>query len=137
MHMNIRKQMYWLYALSLAGFLFSGYLSGTKLLTKSCAFGESCPLFLGYPACYFGFVLFLILFLNSFALISKNKNTINVSIVTSIIGILFAGRFVIQEIAQYVNSGFTWSTLGFPTCAYGLVFFVLIFLFARSIKSKK
>jgi hypothetical protein len=135
--MNIKTNTYLLYALSLAGFLFSGYLSGIKLFTNTCAFGETCPSFLGYPACYFGFALFLILFVNSCALVFKRTLTINISIVTSAIGILFAGRFVIQEIVKYVNSGFEWSALGFPTCTYGLIFFILIFFVSRSIKMNK
>jgi hypothetical protein len=122
-----RSYSYLLYALSFAGFLFSGYLSGTKFFTKACAFGETCPQFLGYPACYFGFGLFTILFVTSFfVLIKKSAPALQVVLVTSTVGILFAGNFVIQEVAKYIRSGFEWSALGFPTCAYGLIFFILI-----------
>ena len=38
--------------LASGGTAFSGYLSAVRLLTGSCAFNESCPFFLGYPACW-------------------------------------------------------------------------------------
>lgn len=122
-----QRYMYLLYALSFAGFLFSGYLSGTKFFTMNCAFGESCPLFIGYPACYFGFALFTIILVSVFVYVLRKKaGALVVTLVTSILGILFAGKFVLEEIAGYIDSGFQWSTLGFPTCAYGLIFFILI-----------
>ncbi len=60
--------------LALAGTLFAGYLSFMKLLTSTCAFNESCPYFLGYPACWYGFGMFLImLVLSIIGLYKKNK----------------------------------------------------------------
>lgn len=133
-----RSHSYLLYALSLAGFLFSGYLSGTKFFTNTCAFGETCPQFLGYPACYFGFGLFTILFISSFlVLLKKSAPALQVVLITSAVGILFAGKFVIQEVAKYIKSGFEWSTLGFPTCTYGLVFFILICFVGFKIKQNQ
>ena len=132
----VNRYTYLLYALSLSGFLFSGYLSGIKFFTNSCEFGETCPSFLGYPACYFGFVLFSILFINSCFLVFKKTLTINVSMITSVVGVLFAGRFVLLEIIHYANSGFVWSALGFPTCTYGFIFFVLIFCVTRLMQYK-
>jgi hypothetical protein len=51
-----------LFFLALAGLLFSGYLSTVKFFSDTCAFNESCPLFLGYPACFYGFAMYLIMF---------------------------------------------------------------------------
>ena len=51
-----------MFSLGLAGILFSGYLSAIKFFSATCAFNEPCPYFLGYPACYFGFGMFLIIF---------------------------------------------------------------------------
>ena len=58
--------------LTLAGVLFSGYLSGVKFISDTCAFNEGCPYFLGYPACYYGFLMFSIMFIAT--LVAKFKN---------------------------------------------------------------
>lgn len=48
--MTNNTSKYAIYSLTLAGTLFSGFLSGVKLFTDNCALGETCPLFMGYPA---------------------------------------------------------------------------------------
>ena len=55
------KIIYWL---SLLGILFSGYLSYSELVNKVCALG-SCPIVAGIPACVYGFVMFVIIFVLS------------------------------------------------------------------------
>ena len=45
-------------------------------------------------------------------------------------GTLFAGYFVVQEFIRDLASGFAIGPLGLPTCAYGLVFFLIIFAFS-------
>lgn len=123
---------YTIYTLALLGTLFSGFLSGVKFFTNTCALGETCPLFFGKPACYFGFGLFLILFILSNILVFRKTGQEKVTstlIVVSILGILFAGRFVVKEIVQWSETGFEWSALGLPTCAYGLIFYMLVLVF--------
>jgi uncharacterized membrane protein len=58
------KQTYlWIiFYLSLAGMLFSGYLSYTELLQKFCALG-TCTSVSGIPACVYGFIMYLIVFI--------------------------------------------------------------------------
>lgn len=127
--MNTVMYIYTLFGLSLLGTLFSGYLSGVKLFTNTCAFGEGCPLFLGYPACYFGFLLFFILLVTIvFGVFQKitYKTTTKIMTTVSLIGIMFAGRYVFLEISSVFSKGFYASMLGLPTCAYGLAFFILI-----------
>src|ERR1019366_10609833 len=51
-----------LFILASAGLLFSGYLSAVNLFSHTCAFNESCPFFLGYPACFYGFAMYLVMF---------------------------------------------------------------------------
>lgn len=117
--------------LALAGTLFAGYLSLKKLLTSVCAFNEACPYFLGYPACWFGFGLFLIILTMSLVgLKKKNKRETlrRFIILFSLLGILFAGQFVIQEIKQYLAIGSSSYALILPTCAYGLIFYIIIFV---------
>ena len=50
--------------LSLAGILFSGYLSYSEVLGGTCAAG-GCSSLLGLPTCIYGFVLYLLIFLVS------------------------------------------------------------------------
>lgn len=133
------KKIVSLFVLSILGFWFSGYLSGIKFFSETCAFGESCPYFLGFPACYFGFVMFVLLTAFSFALvfnkiriISGVKNIIGVSV----LGILFAGYFTLKEIPLLFQKGFSAYVLGLPTCALGLIFYILIFIIGVSVKRK-
>jgi hypothetical protein len=51
----------------------------------------------------------------------------SVSRTASLAGILFAGYFVAQELLRFRAGGFQSGTLVLPTCAYGLVFFTVIF----------
>ncbi len=116
--------------LTLAGVLFSGYLSGVKLFSGTCAFNEGCPYFLGYPACLYGFVMFLVMFIASIMGLKQLvqfERARNVLRYVSLLGILFAGRFVVQEIVQWVEYGNPHYRLLFPTCVYGLIFYIIIF----------
>ncbi len=127
--------------LTLAGVLFSGYLAGTKLLSGTCAFNESCPVFLGYPACYYGFVMFATMFVATVYALAK-KVTANwpmkLNIVVSLLGILFAGNFVVREVASWFVMGFqSYGLLGLSTCAYGLVFYIIVFVLSLYALLKK
>ncbi len=131
--------------LSLAGTLFSGYLSSTKLFSGSCAFNEPCPYFLGYPACYFGFAMFFSMFIVSLVanIIKTAKKWPGIAgTVISGLGVLFAGYFTIIEIINYFTlPASARYTLILPTCSYGLVFFIIIFIlslknsFGRNLKN--
>jgi hypothetical protein len=112
--------------LALGGTLFSGYLSAVRLLTGSCAFNESCPFFLGYPACWYGFAMFAsILGAGLISYYGKLKTESAAKIIGgfSFLGTLFAGRFVWIEISSWLagNPGYP---LIMPTCVYGLVFYM-------------
>jgi len=48
--------------ISIAGILFSGYLSYGELFKKSCYLG-GCSTVGGVPACVYGFVMYLIVFI--------------------------------------------------------------------------
>jgi ribose/xylose/arabinose/galactoside ABC-type transport system permease subunit len=60
---------------------------------------------------------------------TAQEKTLMTLIVVSILGILFSGRFVISEFVQWFKTGFEWSALGLPTCAYGLIFYMLVLVF--------
>ena len=130
-----------MFSLGLAGLLFSGYLSAVKLLTSTCAFNEPCPYFLGYPACWYGFTMFLIIF-SSATLILLNKISIKTSskiiAFISFLGILFAGSFTIPELTKLIIGTKSIYSLGLPTCTYGLVFYIIIFIISiRYLKTSK
>lgn len=117
--------------LSIAGFLFASYMSGIKFFTQTCAFSEPCPLFLGYPACYFGLAMFALLVLLSamlfFSKLEEKKALLSV-LTISLAGILFAGYFSIKELPLLFSEGFGVYALGLPTCTLGLIFYILIFI---------
>jgi len=118
-----------LLALSMSGLLFSGYLSAVKLFTSTCALNEPCPYFLGYPSCWYGFAMFLTLFILSLVAFSKTillKSVVQIQTLVSGLGILFAGYFTVPEIERLLSGG-SFYTLGLPTCAYGLIFYTIIF----------
>lgn len=47
--------------ISIAGLLFSGYLSYGELIKSQCVFG-GCSFMLGLPVCVYGFVMYLAVF---------------------------------------------------------------------------
>lgn len=124
--------------LSAAGTVFAGYLSGVKIFSKTCAFGESCPYFLGYPSCYYGFVMYLAMFVIALYAVMKTvkERWIAQSIATiSFLGILFSGYFVWLELSLFLSGEPATYALLLPTCAYGLIFYIAIFwLSVRELK---
>ena len=118
------------FALSLGGVLFATYMTLHKAILKVCPFNEECPYFLGYPACYFGLAMFLIMFLAVCANIwvgfdlSLTRNTL---LVVSVMGIIFAGSYVVDDMREWLVNGRKYG-LVLPTCAYGLIFYGLILI---------
>ena len=124
---------------SIAGVLFSGYMSGVKFFSATCAFGETCPLFWGMPVCYFGFAMFSLLFIFSILLALGKWNVEYLAKVlfgVSLAGIIFAGYFSIGEIPLLWQSGFGAYFFGLPTCVMGCIFFVIIFIASVIFKKK-
>jgi hypothetical protein len=119
-----------LLGLTIAGLLFSGYLSGVKLFDGTCAFNESCPFFLGYPTCYYGFAMYLVMFVSLILLrmgkMSEVKSLQRV-LGVSILGIFFAGYYSVSELSKLMGGSITEYFLGLPTCAYGLIVYIAIF----------
>ncbi len=112
--------------ISLIGVLFSGYLSFGTLLAGTCPLNGECPFFLGYPACNYGLVMFLIILIASLMPFKPKQDKdklIKVILVVSFIGILFAGYFSTIEILNPRNYA-----LILPTCVYGLIMYLLVFI---------
>lgn len=139
--MTATKFFGWSVALSLGGTLFAGYLSGVKLFTAGCAFDEPCPYFLGYPACYYGFAMFLALLVLS--LLGRagslgGRDAARAILLVALLGTLFAGRFVAEEVAGWIAAGgVSLYGFGLPTCVYGLVFYVALLALSASFLKKK
>lgn len=125
---------------SLGGVLFSGYISYVKFFSKICAFGETCPLFLGAPACYFGFGLFLTIFILSIVLITGKgsfKILSRLLYLVSLIGSLFSGYFALEEIPLLRSNGFSAYVFSLPTCILGFLFFFTLFCLSLFFRKQK
>jgi hypothetical protein len=110
--------------LTASGVLFAGYLSAHRALLGVCAFDESCPFFLGHPACYTGFSLFLTLFVVSSVGLARRTEAVWPMVATlcvSSFGVVFAASMTARELGAHVHY-----KMGLPTCAYGLVFFAAV-----------
>jgi len=126
----MNKINYIILIFSIGGLLFAGYLSSYKFFNKVCALGETCPNFLGQPACYFGFIMYFALTAISAALVTKlikEKLALNLILAVSFLGILFAGYFTLFELPVLFRDGIGAYALVLPTCALGLIFYVAIF----------
>jgi hypothetical protein len=109
------------------GTAFSGYLSAVRLLTGSCVFDESCPFFLGYPACWYGFAMFASILATGLISYYRDLKASSAAKITggiSFLGTVFAGRLVWLEISSWFAAGNPGYPLVLPTCVYGLIFYV-------------
>ena len=132
MYMTIHSYVRTTLWLTLAGVLFAGYLSAMKLITNTCALNEPCPYVWGHPACWYGFGMFLIMFvatLVAFVRADDRRWVVWVNVGVSLLGIAFAGTLVWRELAHAasISSAFGY-TLGLPSCAYGLIVYAAIFI---------
>lgn len=135
----MNKKRIAIFILSLVGVLFSGYMGVVKLFTDTCALGETCPYFLGYPSCYFGFGLFLVLFVFSWIMLKKEssvKSVLPSNIFVSFLGVLFAGYYTLGEIPLLFEEGLSAYFFGLPTCAIGFVFFMLVFILSLGMSAR-
>jgi hypothetical protein len=117
--------------LSAGGTLFAGYLSAVKIFEKVCAFNETCPYFLGYPACYFGFALFAMLLVSTAAAyINRSYKQLVVKINTAVagLGVLFSVYISVLDLIDFFGREGASYALLLPTCVYGAVFFVVVFV---------
>lgn len=129
--MKLKNYFKWASILSVGGVLFAGYLSGLKLFFETCALNEPCPYFLGLPACYYGFIFFLVMAIASLIGYFRNptKKLVETIFSVSLAGIVFAGYFVFQEMTAAISTkSFVFYTLGLPSCFYGFIFYIVIFV---------
>ena len=70
--MQKQKALQTILIISIAGMIFSGYLSFGDLFGNSCPVG-GCSALAGVPTCVYGFVMYLIVFAVSFLGLKSNK----------------------------------------------------------------
>jgi hypothetical protein len=71
--MKSKLSLFIIMVISLVGILFSGYLSYGELFKKTCYLGE-CTSVAGVPACVYGLVMYLIIFIISILGLSSKNN---------------------------------------------------------------
>jgi uncharacterized membrane protein len=126
--MKSKKLYLWILILSIAGTLFAGTLAYRKYVQNVCSFRESCPIFLGQPVCIYGFIIFLALLVLSLLVYRLQKPAFAIALlVVSMVGVLFSGYFAIQEVffTLWPIGGYT---LVLPSCVWGFVVFVAVFV---------
>jgi len=113
---------------SIAGILFAGYLTFTKMILGYCPLTEPCPFLWGYPVCVYGLIFFIALLISALTLNVLPKDVIakNMLKYISVISVLFALYFMYQEIFVITCLGGCKYSLGVPTCVYGLIFYLII-----------
>ncbi len=106
-------------ALGAGGVLFAGTLSSIKMRSGICAFNEPCPEFLGYPACYTGFGLFVLLFVpTALALLASVKGRWPAVVNPDPgLGVLFAGSITLREVIAH--AGIPRTEWAFPPAPMG------------------
>ncbi len=145
-------------ALALAGALFSGYLTFSRLLSGSCPLREPCPVVLGIPACVYGFAMFSIILLLGILGIIYNKYNVKerdedreakkrrkrqekiISWVSAVsgAGVLFALYTSVKDLFFTPCPGGSCAySLGLPSCVYGLLVFIAVFVLSRTGKRNK
>jgi hypothetical protein len=130
-----------IFIFSIAGTLFAGYLTISKLLLGYCPLKEPCPVILGQPACVYGFALYIILFVSSAVLLfhkkirdKAKKCWLNTVFWISLVGIIFALYSTYLEIFTISCPGGCSYSLLLPTCIYGLTMYIIIFVFSNVAK---
>ncbi len=123
--------------LALAGVLFAGYLSFSKIILKQCALNEGCNYLFGIPTCLIGFVLFLLIFILALLRLrdssaSGRKNYSRYIHWVAGFGVLFSGYYSIVDVFFPVIPGLNYQLI-LPSCVYGFFVFVLVFLLNRKI----
>ena len=124
----MKKNLLWILVFSIIGMLFAGYLTISKVVLGYCPLTEPCPTIFGYPACIYGFVLFITLFVSVLVLNAKPKNVVSKNLLkyVSLFGILFALFSIYLELFTIHCVGGCKYSLIIPTCFYGLIMYIVI-----------
>ncbi|MBU0598107.1 vitamin K epoxide reductase family protein [Patescibacteria group bacterium] len=118
--------------LSIAGMIFSGYLSYYNVFEAGCedaliSCGTKPVEIFGLPNCVYGFAMFVVVGILSVIGLdeARAKKMIKTILILSIIGVLFAGSLSYYEM-YVIGSGFS----SIPACVYGFFLYILILIFS-------
>jgi hypothetical protein len=127
-----KRKVFSIFWLALAGVLFAGYLTYEKMFSGTCTLSEGCSYFMGLPTCLFGFILYLSIFIISIIALYSERHFRRTMGVISFCGILFSGYFSMYEIFFAPLNMFNGAvySLGLPSCFYGFVMFIIVFVVA-------
>lgn len=135
--MNAKNIPKYILVVALAGVLFSGWLTYSKVIAGTCPLTEGCPILFGLPTCVYGFIMFGAIMVLAYLLMSNAKKYAgNVKWISSValFGILFSGYYSFIEI-MYPSCAIkpcAYSLL-LPSCVYGFVMYAIVFWLARKI----
>jgi uncharacterized membrane protein YhaH (DUF805 family) len=131
--LTLSNSAFIVFLLAIAGALFAGYLSFSKLVLQTCALNEGCNYLLGIPTCVYGFVLFVIILVLAWMRLQARSvetfNHLSMQIFwIGVVSILFSGYYAIKDIFFPSAIGTPAYTLILPSCVYGFFVFVIIFI---------
>jgi len=119
--MNLTRISVLILGIIIFGMGFSGYLTAGVLLV-ACPLNGGCTEVLGYPACMYGFTIYIVLLI-IFLLTWRERIVFGTGrkliLVVTVIGMLFSGSLIVQE---YLNMN------PLTICAAGFSMYLLIFL---------
>jgi len=72
-------------------------------------------------------IIFVYVLFDLWKIIEKRTTEIFILVISSL-GILFIGYFTVKEVSILLEKGFNAYFFGLPTCAFGLIFFIAIFI---------
>ncbi len=138
--MNTKDIPKYIVAVALAGVLFSGWLTYSKVISGSCPLTEGCPYLFGLPTCVYGFIMFgAILILSYLWMTNAKKYQKNVEWISrvALFGILFSGYYSFIELMypSCLIAPCKYSLL-LPSCMYGLAMYVVVFVLVQKATKK-
>jgi uncharacterized membrane protein len=137
--MNTKNNLLTALFLSIAGVLFAGYLTVTKLITGTCSFGESCPFLWNHPVCIYGLIIFFTVMISIISLLITPSDRLarRYLLYSSILGVLFSAYYSYQEVFNPICGNACIYKLGLPTCIYGFIVFVAVFICVMLYRKKQ
>lgn len=140
MHTRPSQHAKWIALLALAGALFAGYLSFSKVVLQQCALNEGCNYIFGVPTCIIGFIIFIaililaVLRLSAAQAMDFNRYSTYLQWVAGF-GVIFSGYYAIKDVFFPVIPGLSYGLI-LPSCVYGFFVLVIIFLLNRKLMKK-
>jgi hypothetical protein len=119
--------------ISLVGVAYSGFLT---YITYTTGVSGCERYFFGLPSCFYGFILYSMVFVFAFALLLVWRTVrAIVAVLLGVAGVGFSAFLTGYVLSQ--ASCMSLSIFGVPPCAMGLAMFTIVFLIAASLFMKE